>query len=1054
MPLSFPWQSVHFIGIGGVGMSGMATILLDARVRVTGSDMAASSFTRRLGVRGVRVCCEHAAENVPADTDVVVFSSAVTDENPEMLAAARLGIRRVRRGEFLAELAQSFPVVVSVAGSHGKTTTTAMLAHILRAAGKRPGYMVGGEVVGWYSPAGAGAGRVLITEVDESDGTQAAMRSTWAVITNIEDDHCWSVGGVHALESCFAQFANRAETVLAWDTPETRRILPAEKLPEFLGDADIPTALALRLPGQYNRRNAALAVRVATALGVPEPTALQALAGFGGAKRRMTLHYRSGDEARAVIEDYAHHPTELQAFLEAVRAEYPEHCLVAVFQPHRYERIKRYAEEFARILGRADSVVVTQPFAAWRSDDDIADPARIAEAVRDGPSRYFDGTLESLADELIRAVAPGEKALFTVIGAGTIAALAPALKRRLTDRELDELADELSEADPDLIVIRNRPWSRLTTLGIGSACPLLVRPATLSQLRHALRCAKSANLSILIAGAGSNLVGSDQPARALVIQPRGGEFDEFRCDGDCVVAGAGLSLYRLCRKLLSVGRLPAKAAALAWIPGVLGGSVRMNAGAHGAAIADVVERIEGVRMDGSAWQARRDQIRWERHATDLPEDVVVCRVVLNLPLQGPEASAAAAARLQASRGERRQTHPIGRSAGCVFRNPGTASAGKMLDEAGCRGQALGDCRISRFHANFIVNRDAGREQDFLDLAAHARRAVFDRTGVRLRPEVRCVNPETAAALDGAIEPIRVAVLAGGPSRERAVSLASGAAVARALREAGMQVHEIDVTETSLPPLPPDTEVVFPALHGTFGEDGHCQQLLEEAGLPYVGSGPEASALIMDKWRTKAALVEAGVPVPHAVCVSAPDTPMPGELSGRIVVKPRSQGSSVGMTCLEELTADAWGAAVAAALDCDVCALAEEYVAGTEMTVALLDGTPLPAVEILPPDGRLYDYDAKYEYRQGHTQYNCPPQRLSKETVASARDHAMRAWEALGARHLLRVDFRVTPEGQPLVLEANSLPGFTATSLMPKAAAQAGIGFAELCARLVRLALCD
>ena len=293
--------------------------------------------------------------------------------------------------------------------------------------------------------------------------------------------------------------------------------------------------------------------------------------------------------------------------------------------------------------------------------------------------------------------------------------------------------------------------------------------------------------------------------------------------------------------------------------------------------------------------------------------------------------------------------------------------------------------------------------------------------------------------------LHIAVLKGGPSREREISLASGTAVAEALRGGGHRVTEIDVTEASLPALPADTDLVFPALHGFYGEDGQVQQELDAAGLPYVGSGAEQSRLMIDKALTCDLLREHGIDCPASLILNSPEE-IPESLPALpLVVKPCSQGSTIGMTLLRE--AEGLRAAVDRAFACDSKVMLEEYVEGIEATVGLIDGKALPVMEIIPP-GDFFDYDAKYVYSKGETQYNCPPLQLPEDVQREMQLLAERIYRITEARDLLRVDVIYQPEsGRITVLEPNTMPGFTASSLLPKSARSAGISFTELCCSL-------
>ena len=288
---------------------------------------------------------------------------------------------------------------------------------------------------------------------------------------------------------------------------------------------------------------------------------------------------------------------------------------------------------------------------------------------------------------------------------------------------------------------------------------------------------------------------------------------------------------------------------------------------------------------------------------------------------------------------------------------------------------------------------------------------------------------------------RVGVLKGGFSAEREVSLRSGAAVAAGLREAGYAVEEVDVQARRLD-LPAGLDAVFVALHGEFGEDGEIQALLRSRGMPYTGSGPEASRASFDKVVTKKPLEAAGVPVPAYGLARAGEArrlPLP------LVVKPPRQGSSLGVTRV--LRDEEWAGALTVALEFGPEALVEAYIEGAELTVGIVGDEALPVVEIRAPQG-LYDYRAKYT--AGLTQYLVPAP-LAEDRAAVCRDLALRTFRALGCEGFARVDLRMDAQGRCFVLELNNIPGFTETSLLPKAARAAGIPFPALCDRILRLA---
>ncbi|HEX7578242.1 MAG TPA: D-alanine--D-alanine ligase [Verrucomicrobiae bacterium] len=296
-----------------------------------------------------------------------------------------------------------------------------------------------------------------------------------------------------------------------------------------------------------------------------------------------------------------------------------------------------------------------------------------------------------------------------------------------------------------------------------------------------------------------------------------------------------------------------------------------------------------------------------------------------------------------------------------------------------------------------------------------------------------------------MEKLNITVLLGGPSAEREVSLRSGVAVAKALRSLGHKVCEMDPKDGKFA-LPEETDAVFLALHGTFGEDGTVQKLLDGLGATYTGCDADASRIAFDKVLTKKLCVEAGVPTAKFLVVESETAPIPKDLPLPLVVKPVRQGSSVGLQFVER-AAD-WPGALAEALEYDTEVLVEEKIIGRETTVGILDAKPLPIVEVRPRTGA---YNYRNKYTAGCTEYFCPAD-FDPATTRRIQAAALGAFHAIGGRDYARVDVMVRADGSPVVLEVNTLPGMTETSLLPKAAAAAGLSYAELCQRMIDLAL--
>lgn len=608
------------------------------------------------------------------------------------------------------------------------------------------------------------------------------------------------------------------------------------------------------------------------------------------------------------------------------------------------------------------------------------------------------------------------------------------------------LFQEVRERFPQLELRRDVPFRDLTTLGVGSRVPVLAEVVDETQLSELLKFAASHAIDVLILGNGSNLVGSDEPPEALAIRLSTRGFCAVTVDAENRIhAGARVSLPALAARVaeLKFGGL----APLSGIPGSLGGALRMNAAAHGCSIGTYVRKLSGFFLDGSPWSATGDTVLWEYRHSSIPDNVVITGAVLELPAADPLTEAEAIA---AEREARRSREPGGRNAGCAFRNVSEFEpAGKLIEACGLKNYRVGDAAVCAEHANYIINCGAATETQFLELMHEIRRNVAEKFGFYLQPEVCFVSPGARdALLNDPVAP-RVNVLYGGVSGEREISLRSGEAVATALRNAGFPVELTDLKECRLTDSMLRADVVYPILHGGFGEGGELQKVLEEAHCRFTGSGSAACELVMDKIATKRLLDRIGIPTARW-CVLTEEMRLPPEdFTYPIVLKAPREGSTIGILIVK--TPEELDCALSEELKLAPEILAEEFIEGVEITVPVVNGRTLPGVEIKSPHG-FYDYDAKYVYRDGHTEYFCPIRSLSTEVVERASRYAFQFYLAARCRDILRVDFIVGADGTPYMLEGNALPGCTATSLVPKSARVAGMSFEKMVSDQVYAAL--
>ncbi len=441
-----PWRGrrLHFVGVGGAGMSGYARAAHALGAEVSGSDAVAGPYLERLQADGVlRAAIGHRAENLPAGEGLeLVYSSAIPAENPERRAARERGVPERARAELLAELT-GMRRTIAVAGTHGKTTTAAMLAHILHAAGARPSWLVGAAIGGGLANAEWGEGEWLVVEADESDRSMLSLQVEIAVLMNVELDHHATFASLAQLREAFREFLARAgRAVVVWNRPELLELTPASSevvafdVPDpvlTVGGARFPwrgQEVSLAVPGAHNALDAAAALEAARLAGVDGAGALATLAGFHGAGRRFQAVGSTASGAR-VYDDYAHHPTEIAATLAGARTLAPRR-LVAVFQPHLYSRTWLLAREFGRALARADVVVVLDVFAARERAEDHPGVsglliARACADAAEGRPVYWLPGLADAHDVLRGLLEDGD--VCVVMGAGDVDGVARELAR-------------------------------------------------------------------------------------------------------------------------------------------------------------------------------------------------------------------------------------------------------------------------------------------------------------------------------------------------------------------------------------------------------------------------------------------------------------------------------------------------------------------------------------------------------------------------------------------------------------------------------------------------
>lgn len=454
------YQHIHFVGIGGIGMSGIAELLLNLGYRVSGSDVRETDITRRLGSLGADIRIGHHPDNVQG-ADVVVLSSAISEDNPEARAARNLGkVPVIRRAEMLAELMR-LKYSVLVAGAHGKTTTTSMVSTVLAAGGLDPTVVIGGRLNAWGTNAKLGHGDFMVAEADESDGTFLLLPPTIAVVTNIDLEHLDFYRDLDHIRETFLQFVNRipfyGQAVLCLEDENIQSLLP--KIGKrfvtygFSSQADFQARdirtvglstvyrafyqgeelgeIEIRIPGRHNVLNSLAAVAVARELELEWPKVQAGLREMTGVQRRFQIKGEAGGVL--VLDDYGHHPTEIRAVLETLAACYPDRRRIVAFQPHRYTRTRALADQFARCFYHSDVLLITEIYAASEPPIPGVSGRGLMEKIASHGHHdiHFCPTMDEMQQKLLEMARPGDVVM--TLGAGSIWQIGEWLLGRIAD---------------------------------------------------------------------------------------------------------------------------------------------------------------------------------------------------------------------------------------------------------------------------------------------------------------------------------------------------------------------------------------------------------------------------------------------------------------------------------------------------------------------------------------------------------------------------------------------------------------------------------------------
>lgn len=730
----------HFVGIGGIGMSALAFFLLHNGHEVSGSDVSESGNVEQLRTAGAVIAIGHAASNLDllkSVPDGLIYSSAVDVKNEERVAATERGIMQWHRAQLLAAIANRARCSIAISGTHGKSTTSAMIAHVLEQCGKNPTALLGAKFPPFGSNARLGDAELVVLEADESDGSFTLLQPSIAVITNVEAEHLENYGdSEESLWQAFGQFVESSDiAVLNADQPEMFERLKNQArkvLPYTLKNND---DVCPGVPGEHNRSNAAAALTVALHMGIKREDALQALQSFHGVSRRFEKVGEVNDVV--VYDDYAHHPTEVKSTLEAAKTL--GRPITAIFQPHRYSRTQQMGAQFGDSFKAANVIIITELYSAFEEPIKGVSGRIVFDAVRRAcPNKkvLFAPDLKSACSTAVQMARAGD-AIFT-LGAGDISKLP---RQLLTDLE-NRQGSPLENVVPSVLVYE--PLAHRTTMKVGGPARWWIEPDSEEELEAALRMTKRRGILLRMIGAGSNIIVDDDGFDGAVIK-LGKYFSRHHFEENRLVAGGSAMLPKLTHFALKNGRGGAEW--MCGIPGTVGGSLWGNAGSQGFDgkeftgydCSRVLKSLTVFDYAGNRFELQKNDVSFAYRRSSLG-DLIVTQAVFELyPLTEKSALEHRDAVTHLLK-RRRETQPVNAAcSGCIWKNPqleGCAGVGALMEELGCKGMKVGDAMISTLHGNFVINTGAASSRDILELIERAEAKVLLERGIQLQREVR------------------------------------------------------------------------------------------------------------------------------------------------------------------------------------------------------------------------------------------------------------------------------------------------------------------------------
>jgi UDP-N-acetylmuramate--alanine ligase len=783
-------NKVHFIGIGGTGLSAIAKVLLERGYIISGSDSSYSNNIEILQNAGAQIFLNHDPANLK-NPDVVIRSSAVPDENVEVRAALQRRIPVVKRADFLPELIGN-KKCIAVSGTHGKTTTTSMIAWILVSLGLDPSYILGSKSVNLGNNAQEGKGEYFVIEADEYDNMFLGLQPDIAVVTSIEHDHPDFFPTYDEFFQAFRDFSNQVKkngTMLICGNekgsvklvhddsgPERKIVYEVRDEIIFGNESKVSNGIrfqaaslsvnnsgfyefifkdkenethmhvSLQIPGIHNVMNACCALGVSRLIGLPLREAVKAIEVFTGTSRRFEVRGQKNEVT--FIDDYAHHPTEIKATLLATRDRFPEGRIWAVWQPHTFTRTRKLLAEFSTAFINADCVIVLEVYPAREqvpengfSSKNVLQEMTDSNVINQKTVLYAQD-IESAINQLKNQTRPGD--VVVVLSAGDANLIIEKILNFTKSAENHLHRNQLGQVFGDRYK-RNIKLEKFTASRIGGSADVLIEIYSIDDLSQAAIYFWNRGIPFRVLGGGSNVLVSDDGYRGAILLNKAKQFIfNEELDPPTIWVESGASIGVISRKAARKGL-----SGLEWavgIPGTIGGAVFGNAGAYGGDVSGALQMAEILHLKINNNHKQTSREIWTADCFDFsyrssslkknPGKYIVLACVLGLNHSDPISVQKQADRFA---DYRRKTQPPGASMGSMFKNPYGEYAGRLIDSAGLKGTRIGGAEISRMHANFFVNLGDATAEDVLALIELAKSRVAEKFGIELELEIELLG---------------------------------------------------------------------------------------------------------------------------------------------------------------------------------------------------------------------------------------------------------------------------------------------------------------------------